>query len=61
MGDGRRGDARDDWARHFAEPGLREAREDGRAVGDVLEDLADQGGGADVFEEGVVGGACVGG
>ncbi len=39
---------------------MGEAREDGGAGGDVLEDFADEGGVADVFEEGVVGGACEG-
>ena len=41
----------------MAESGLREAREDGRAGGDVLEDFADEGGVLDGFEEGFVGGA----
>ncbi len=52
------GDAGDDGAGDSAETRLGEAREDGGAGGDVLEDFADEGGGADVFEEGVVGGAC---
>ena len=60
VGDGRRGYACYDWAGHFAESGLREAGEDGRALRDVLENFTDQGGGVDVFEEGIVGGACVG-
>ena len=51
------GYARDDRARHAAEAGLREAGQHGRAGGDVLEYLADEGGVAHVFEEGVVGGA----
>ena len=40
---------------------MSEAGEDRRAMSDVLEDFADEWGRVDVFEEGVVSGACVGG
>ena len=53
-------DAGDDGAGDCGEARLREAWEDGGAGGDVLEDFADEWGVTDVFEEGVVGGACEG-
>lgn len=49
------GYARDDWARFLAEPGLGETGNHGGTGRDVVEDLGDERGVVDVFEEGMVG------
>ena len=49
------GQARDNWARFLAEPGLGEAGNYGGTGRDVVENPGDEWGVVDVFEEGMVG------